>query len=182
MAAGGHAVVEHSNGRFGQRQSNVARVGLRVWRRDTVGDGTGTGGPSVDREVVFFGRRSRIVNHGIRSGSPWTPVENLRSWQGPSNAYFEGPFALSVAAGCGLCRVIVVQSSVAAALDHHSGERTSRTATPAPTSCPDCGGSGAVAAVAPAVRSASGASCARPQDCGSAHDCFPATSRSRSRS
>jgi len=37
--------------------------------------------------------RSRIVNHGRRQGSFGALVENSTSWQGPSNAYFEGPFA-----------------------------------------------------------------------------------------
>jgi hypothetical protein len=61
-----------------------------------VGDGTGIGGPEHrPRGRTRKRERSRIVNHGRRAGSAWTPVENSRSWQGPSNAYFEGPFALT---------------------------------------------------------------------------------------
>ena len=38
--------------------------------------------------------RSRIVNHGLRLVPLGALAENSTSWQGPSNAYFEGPFAL----------------------------------------------------------------------------------------
>lgn len=58
-------------------------------------DGTGTGGPvaSTERSHPAWeaSAASSITAVGPGSAGGW--AENSRSWQGPSNAYFEGPFA-----------------------------------------------------------------------------------------
>ena len=79
-----------SIGRLGQRELTlyVSPLGTDV---RTAGDGAGSSRPGSSTARRPCWGRSRIVNYGHRVGPAWGRVENLRSWLGPSSAYFEGP-------------------------------------------------------------------------------------------
>lgn len=88
-----HRKVQVPSGCFGQRRAALrpppsgGGLGLRVTAQ-------GATARNIDCEVApACGDERRIVNHGYRIGPVRGRVENSWSWQGPSNAYFEGPFA-----------------------------------------------------------------------------------------
>src|SRR5690554_2929755 len=74
-------------------RTTAVQVSAALGRTGTAGDGAGTDGPGESVRKSSPRGRCRIVNRGTRVGRQ-RRARDFGPWQGPSNAYFEGPFAI----------------------------------------------------------------------------------------